>query len=196
MTRVANNRVRDLFLRVRMGRDGTLSKARDLHAVPLFADCSRSELHTLVGLTSEARARAGTVLCREGERPAQFLILTKGRLEVTAEGRGAETWSPGSYVPASGTRLHTAKTPTVRAESDVEIIVMNAREFATMIDRVPSVRAQLSGVQPDELIRSPATSPGMIETADIQATPAALSSSTTASTVLAPSRGSSPPAVA
>jgi CRP-like cAMP-binding protein len=151
MALISGNRVKDLRLRLRWGWAGAYPKARSLQAVPLFAGCSPSELQTLVGLTSEVKVPAGTVLCREGQGPAQFVILTNGRLEVTGNGANPQSYLPGSYLPASGTRLHVADLPTIRAESNAEIIVMNVAEFATMIDLVPSVRAQLSGASHDEV---------------------------------------------
>jgi hypothetical protein len=145
MALISGNRVKDLCLRLGWGWAGAHPKARSLQAVPLFAGCSPSELQTLVGLTSEVKVPAGTVLCHEGQGPAQFVILTNGRLEATSNGASPHRYLPGSYLPASGTRLHAADLPTIRAESDAEIIVMNPAEFASMIDLVPSVRAQLSG---------------------------------------------------
>jgi CRP-like cAMP-binding protein len=140
------------------GWSGAYPKARSLQAVPLFAGCRPSELQTLVGLTSEVKVPAGTVLCREGQGPAQFVILTNGRLEVTENGASPHSCLPGSYLPASGTRLHVADLPTIRAESDAEIIVMNVAEFASMIDLVPSVRAQLSGASHDDVVTTLASS--------------------------------------
>ena len=157
MVWVGGSRVKDVRLRFGSGWDGTSAKARALQAVPLFAHCSRSELRTLVELTTEVDARAGALLCR-GDGPPQFLIVTKGRVEVTANGGRPETVGPGSCVPASGTRLKVGETPTVRAESDAQIIVMSAAEFASMIDLVPSVRAYLSGMPQGHFRPSPAPS--------------------------------------
>jgi CRP-like cAMP-binding protein len=147
------------------GWAGAHPKARSLQAVPLFAGCSPSELQTLVGLTSEVKVPAGTVLCREGQGPAQFVILTGGQLEVTGNGASPHSCLPGSYLPASGTRLHVADLPTIRAESDVELIVMNVAEFASMVDLVPSVRAQLSGASRDQVVTALAPSPPYVGTA-------------------------------
>jgi CRP-like cAMP-binding protein len=144
--------VKDLRLRLGWGWDGAYPKARSLQAVPLFARCSPGELQTLVGLTSEVTLGAGTVLCREGQGPAQFVILTKGRLQVSGNGASPQTCLPGSYLPASGTRLRVADLPTLRAESDAEIIVMTPAEFASMMALVPSVRAQLSGASQNEVV--------------------------------------------
>jgi CRP-like cAMP-binding protein len=161
MVWVSRGRVKDLRLRLGWGWDGAYPKVRSLQGVPLFARCSPSELQTLVGLTCEVTVRAGTVLCREGQGPAQFVILTKGRLEVTGNGASPRTCLPGSYLPSSGTRLDVADLPTVRAESDVELIVMNAAEFATMMVLVPSVRDQLSIAPQDEVVTAvaPSTAP-------------------------------------
>ena len=164
MVRVKRNRIKDLCLGLGYGWDGAYPKARSLQRIPLFARCSPSELQTLVGLTSEVTVRAGTVLCREGQGPAQFVILTNGRLEVTGNGASPQTCLPGSYLPASGTRLNVADFPTVRAETDAEIVVMNAAEFATMTMLVPSVRAQLSGAAQNEVVPAPAPSPPYVAT--------------------------------
>ena len=160
MVSVSRNQFQDLRLRFGWGWDGAYPKARSLQEVPLFAQCSRTELQTLVGLTSEVIVRAGVVLCREGKGPAQFLILRKGRLEVSSNGASPHRCLPGSYLPASGTHLYVAELPTIRAESDVEVIVMNASEFATMIELVPSVRARLRGASPGEVVSplAPSTS--------------------------------------
>jgi CRP-like cAMP-binding protein len=164
MTWLSPNRVKDLRLRVGWGWDGSYPKARSLQAVPLFTGCTPSELLTLVGLTSEVGVRAGTELCREGQGPAQFVILTKGRLEVTRNGGSPQTYLPGSYLPASGTRLTVADLPSIRAESDAEVIVMNPAEFASMVALVPSVRAQLAGASQHEVVTDMAPSPPYVST--------------------------------
>ena len=159
MTWFSPSRIRDLRLRAGWGWDGAYPKARSLQAVPLFAGCTPSELLTLVGLTSEVGVRAGAELCREGQGPAQFVILTKGRLEVTSNGGSPQTYLPGSYLPSSGTRLTVADLPSIRAESDAELIVMNPGEFNSMVALVPSVRAQLTGASPNEVVTNMAPSP-------------------------------------
>jgi CRP-like cAMP-binding protein len=158
MVSVSRTQFQDLRLRFGSGWDGAYPKARSLRELPLFAQCSRTELQTLVGLTSEVVVRAGTVLCRAGQGPAQFMILSKGRLEVSSNGASPHRCLPGSYLPTSGTHLYVTEIPTIRAESDVEVIVMNVSEFATMIELVPSVRARLSGTSPDEVVSAPAPS--------------------------------------
>ena len=153
------NRIKDLRLRVGWGWDGAHPKARSLQAVPLFAGCSPSELLTLVGLTSEVGVRAGSELCREGQGPGQFVILTQGRLEVTRNGGTPQTYLPGSYLPATGTRLAVADLPTIRAESDAEVIVMTPAEFASMVQLVPSVRAHLTKAGQEEVVSTRPPSP-------------------------------------
>jgi hypothetical protein len=159
------DRVKDLRLRMGWGWDGARPKARSLQAVPLFAGCTPSELLTLVGLTSEVGVHAGTELCREGQGPAQFVILTQGRLEVTNNGGSPQTYLAGSYLPASGTRLAVTDLPTIRAESDAELIVMNPAEFASMVALVPSVRAQLAGASQTEAVTTMTSAPPYVSTA-------------------------------
>ena len=171
---VSRNRFRELRLRFGWGWDGSYPKVRFLQGVPLFAQCSRTELQTLVGLTCEVTVRAGTVLCREGEGPAQFVILTKGRLEVSSNGASPHRCLPGSYLPPSGIHLYVAELPSIRAESDAEVIVMNISEFATMIALVPSVRARLSGASHGEIVSPLAPSTPHVVSAAGVANPAGM----------------------
>jgi CRP-like cAMP-binding protein len=171
MVSASRHRLKDLCLRLGWGWDGASPKARSLQGVPLFGGCSPSELQMLVGLTCEVTVPAGTVLCQEGQGPAQFLILTNGRLEVTGNGAHPHACLPGSYLPSSGTRLDVADLPTVRAESDAEIIVMNAAEFATMMVLVPSVRELLRTASESEVVIAGAPSaPHVAATAGAAAT--------------------------
>lgn len=108
-----------------------------------------------------SRVAAGTVLLREGDRPADFMLfLLEGEAVVeTAAGHGEPMilkWvGPGGLIGEQGIVDNDARSATVTAATDVAVAVLTQQAFAQLVREHPgiacSLLAQMLGVVSERL---------------------------------------------
>jgi CRP-like cAMP-binding protein len=114
-------------------------KVERLSEVQLFSACSKRELARIAALTTEIEVPLGRVLMRQGDPGRECFVIEEGRARVTIRGRKTTMMGPGESFGEMAL-LHTApRSATVTAASDMHLLVLNSREFATLLNDVPSV---------------------------------------------------------
>jgi CRP/FNR family cyclic AMP-dependent transcriptional regulator len=114
------------------------TKIELLKQVPLFADASPSELREIASRADEIDVPAGYTLTREGDRGREFVVLVEGSATVENEGRVIATLGDGDFLGEIALLLYTARTATVRTTTPSRLLVVNERDFHTLVDEVPS----------------------------------------------------------
>lgn len=114
-----------------------------LASVPLFAALSKKELTKVARLTTELHLKAGTEVVREGEPGREAFIIVSGTAAVKRNGRRIATLGPGDAFGELALLDHGPRTATVVADTDLEVLVLNAGEFAGLLDEVPAVARKL-----------------------------------------------------
>ena len=66
--------------------------------MPLFADCSKTELRELAQIADELDLREGTVLTREGRPGREFFVLIDGTVHVTKDGKKIADLGAGDWL--------------------------------------------------------------------------------------------------
>jgi MFS family permease len=105
-----------------------------LDALDLFNGASRPTLERLAAHAAEAALPAGTYVVREGERADALWVLRSGTVTVTARGEAARvhrlrTLHGPSYFGEIGLLRGLARTATVRATTDCELLRIDADDF-------------------------------------------------------------------
>jgi CRP/FNR family transcriptional regulator, cyclic AMP receptor protein len=121
----------------RRSRDPKLER---LAKVQLFSACSRPDLERISALTNEIDVSAGTVLIREGDPGRECFVIENGTATVQLPEGEAKTMGPGEVFGELALLDQAPRSATVTAETEMRLLVLNAREFATLIDDHPSVR--------------------------------------------------------
>ena len=121
----------------RRSRDPKLAR---LAKVQLFSGCTKADLERISALTSEIDVSAGTVLIHEGDPGRECFVIEKGSAKAELAGGETKTMGPGEVVGELALLDQAPRSATVTAESDMRLLVLNAREFSTLIDDHPSVR--------------------------------------------------------
>jgi len=119
------------------------AKLDRIRAVPLFADADEAHLEGIAQLCTEVGARAGDVLCREGEPGAEFFVLLEGTVTVTSGGRELATLSPGDWFGELALLDGKARNATVTTVSDVRLLVLSRQEFTTLVHDDPQVAVRM-----------------------------------------------------
>ncbi len=119
------------------------AKIELLKRVPLFERCSKSELQRIAALADEVNLPAGRALMREGERGQEFVVLVEGRAEVKRKGQRLRELSDGDFLGEIALVADVPRTATVTTLTPVDILLMTARDFRTLMRDVPSLQPKV-----------------------------------------------------
>ncbi len=120
---------------------------RDLAAAVLagseaFSACSAEEVAVVTRLSSLMRARAGTVLGREGERKRELAVIIQGRASAR-RGRKVVALEAGDVYGAAALLEGAPRDATLRCETDVSVLVLGEDALLGMIREIPSAARRI-----------------------------------------------------
>lgn len=119
------------------------SVTEHLGAVPLFNACSKKELGRIAKAATEMSFPDGTVLMAQDDTAREAFILTSGTAIVKRNGRKVAELGPGAFLGELGLLDRGPRTATVVAQGPVEALVLGPREFAGLLDEVPTLAHKL-----------------------------------------------------
>ncbi len=114
-----------------------------LAEVPLFTACSKKELAKIAKATDRVSLPDGHVLTTQDETSREAFVLTEGTVAVKRNNRKIAELGPGAFIGELGLLDRGPRTATVVAQGDVEVLVLGPREFAGLLDEVPSISHKL-----------------------------------------------------
>lgn len=127
------------------------AKVELLKKVPLFADCSKSELRELAKSADELDLREGTILTREGRPGREFFVLIDGTVKVTKDGKKVAELKGGDWLGEIALLTDKPRTATVTATSAVDVLVITDRRFRNVVETMPSIAIKVLGRVSDRL---------------------------------------------
>ena len=111
-----------------------------LRGVSLFSACSKRELSRIASLADQIEVPKGRVLTREGESGSEFFVIVEGQARVIVGQRGrVAPLGPGASFGEMSLLDRGPRTATVEAETDMQLLVLDARSFSSLLAEVPSV---------------------------------------------------------
>ena len=110
-----------------------------LRGIRLFAGCTATELARLAQLFDEGWRAAGTTLVREGRPGSEFYVIVAGRAEATLRGQHLATLGPGDFFGEMSLLEVAPRAATVVAETDLSLLVLEPRGFASLLAVAPTV---------------------------------------------------------
>ena len=115
-----------------------------LKAVPLFSGCSQGELRSIAQLGTPVDVEKGEVLTAQGSIGREFfLVLVRDRVVPAS---GSVRWRssrPGGYFGELALLHGGIRTADVVAETDMELLVLDAREFRSMLVTTPGISVKM-----------------------------------------------------
>lgn len=112
-------------------------KIEHLQKVPVFEGCSHRQLRALARITGVIDEPAGKVLTRAGEPGTEFFLIVDGtaRAEVSAEKQ--VRLGPGDFFGEMSLLDGGPRSATVVAETPVRLLVIDRRNFFTLLTEIP-----------------------------------------------------------
>jgi CRP-like cAMP-binding protein len=114
-----------------------------LRRVPLFADLRGDAFSQIEQLVDEVEVPAGTALTREGQLGHEFFVIVEGRVRVEHDGRRVNELGPGDFLGEISLIDGRPRSATVITEEPSRLLVLAHREFDSLMDRYPQIRAQV-----------------------------------------------------
>jgi len=105
---------------------------------PVFARCSKKELEAVSRLGTTIKVDEGYVLTREGRRGYEFFVVIEGTAGCSIGGERVSKIGPGDFFGEMALLDGGTRSATVVAETAMEVLVIDSREFGGMVDQVPA----------------------------------------------------------
>jgi len=116
-----------------------------LQLAPLFAGLSKKQLNAIAKSARNLTFKEGEMIVEEGNEPAiGFYVLGSGTAEVTKEGSVVASYGPGDYFGEIALLSDdTARTATVTATSDSEVLGLTKWDFRALVNSKPDIAVQV-----------------------------------------------------
>ncbi len=121
----------------RKNRDDELQLLRN---VSLFSACSKANLSRIASLTEQIAVPSGRVLTRQGEPGWEAFVIIEGKAKASMRGRRSVPLGPGGFFGEMSLLDGGPRSATVTAETDMHLLVLDSRNFSSLLDDVPAVR--------------------------------------------------------
>ena len=110
-----------------------------LKAVPLFSGCSQGELRAVAQLGTPVSVGKGDVLTEQGSAGREFFLVLSGVASCRVGKRRIAEFTTGGYFGELALLYGGVRTADVVAETDMELLVLDAREFKSMLMTTPGI---------------------------------------------------------
>ena len=128
--------LRTLSPEYRIKRD---EKIRRLEEVPIFEDCTRRQLREVAAISKVVELPAGAIVTRTGDPGEEFFVLVDGSVTVEISPRKRGRLRPGDFFGEMSLLDGEPRSATVRAETDVRLLVIQRRNFQSLLREVPEL---------------------------------------------------------
>ena len=141
-----------------MARGASKQVLESLAKQPVFARCTKKELELVSRLGTSILVEPGYVLTREGRRGYEFFVITAGSATCSIDGELVGTLEAGDFFGEIALLDGGTRSATVVADTAMEVIVIDSREFSGLIDEAPSASKQIMAALAARLRSAQATS--------------------------------------
>ncbi len=124
-----------------------MDRVEMLKVSPIFATLSKKQLESIAATSRILSFSSGDAIIEEGEdRSIGFYVLASGTAEVTRDGAVVATYGSGDYFGEIALlSADTARTATVTATSDAEVLGLNKWDFRALVSSEPDIAVQVMG---------------------------------------------------
>jgi CRP-like cAMP-binding protein len=117
-----------------------------LRRVPLFSSCSTAELRSIAGLGTPVHVPAGRALTVQGKSGSEFFLIESGQASAAVDGKKVAEFGPGDFFGELALLGRTPRAATVTADSDMELVVLSALEFRSLLEDNHRVAMKMLGL--------------------------------------------------
>lgn len=113
-----------------------------LARVPLFAHLSAAEIADIMRLLRARTIESGEILVRRGEPATSMYFITAGEVEIELPNQHVRL-SDGAFFGEIALLHRTKRSGTVTATRKTRLLLLDALDFHSLIERVPALAAHV-----------------------------------------------------
>jgi CRP/FNR family transcriptional regulator, cyclic AMP receptor protein len=121
----------------------TEGAAELLKRVPIFSDLDRKELDRIAASMKPRTFNAGETVTTEGQTGVGFFVIEQGEVTVTVGGDERRKLGPGDYFGEVALLNETARTATIKADTDLRCYGLTSWEFRPLVETHGSIAWKL-----------------------------------------------------
>jgi CRP/FNR family cyclic AMP-dependent transcriptional regulator len=114
-----------------------------LRAVPLFSECTAQELRDIANIGSHVQVPDGKVLTEQGKPGLEFFLLQEGKARCLIDGTEVAEFGPGDFFGEMALLEHGPRHATVITDGPANVLVLDGREFDTLLEEAPSIARKM-----------------------------------------------------
>ena len=114
-----------------------------LKRVPIFSDLDRKELERIAASMKQRTFNAGDTVTSEGTTGVGFFVIEDGQATVSVGGDERRRLGPGDYFGEVALLNDSARTATIKADSDLRCYGMTSWEFRPLVETHGSIAWKL-----------------------------------------------------
>jgi CRP/FNR family cyclic AMP-dependent transcriptional regulator len=111
-----------------------------LGRVPLFSECTKTDIRSVMRHSEELRADAGTDIVTQGRPGRVFYLLLHGEAEVRRNARRVAVLGPGDFFGELALLDPGPRNATVTATTDVTLLAISDRMLQVALRDLPRMR--------------------------------------------------------
>jgi CRP/FNR family transcriptional regulator, cyclic AMP receptor protein len=119
-----------------MARDEFLQR---LASVPLFSNCTKSQLQEIAKVATQLDFPAEKVLARQGEVGRELFIVLDGTVSVTRDGQRVDTSTTGDVLGELAVLSNRPRNATVVADTELHVLVLTRGGLNQLLDDIPGL---------------------------------------------------------
>jgi CRP-like cAMP-binding protein len=123
-----------------------MQRIEALRRLPFLANCTIDELSRIDRLGVHLDVAPGRVLTREGTTGRECFVTLEGVAVAQRAGRPIGVIGAGSIAGEMALLHGTTRNATVVADTSMQLLVLDQREFAELVNIAPQVEAALERI--------------------------------------------------
>jgi len=124
-----------------------------LRRIPIFAPLPPPEIERILGHLRRIRVPAGDVLIRQGDIGDRFLMIVRGDVIVSKDGRVIAERTSGDHLGEIALLRDVPRTATVTSTSPTELLVLDRDPFLEAVTGHPQSHARANAIVEEHLGR-------------------------------------------
>ncbi|HTN99773.1 MAG TPA: cyclic nucleotide-binding domain-containing protein [Microthrixaceae bacterium] len=115
----------------------------EVASIRLFSACTKRDLQRLAKAVDHANLKAGDELTRQGSVGREAFVILSGTATVLKDGVEVATLGKGDHVGELALLDGGPRSATVRADSEMEVLVLSKPAFNAVLDEIPGLAHKL-----------------------------------------------------
>ncbi|RNL80145.1 cyclic nucleotide-binding domain-containing protein [Nocardioides marmorisolisilvae] len=119
------------------------AKAELIRSLPLFGDCTPTEVAEVAAIADEIDLSAGRKLTTQDADGQEFVVIVDGEADVIKGDEVINTLGAGDFFGEIALLTGGPRTATVTARTSVHALVIEGHAFRRLLEDAPDIREKV-----------------------------------------------------